>query len=75
LGRVPFEVLRAHPVTPALVDDAEIVEAQDRLWQEFRSATEPAAAVPFAAWLAGRVPGERPCLVVCGANADWRRVG
>ena len=75
LGRVPFEVLSANPVTPALVDDAEIVEAQDRLWQEFRIATEPAAAVPFAAWLAGRVPGERPCLVVCGANAEWRRVG
>ena len=29
---------------------------------------EPAAAVPFAAWLAGRVPGERACLVLCGAN-------
>ncbi|MBR8743237.1 threonine/serine dehydratase [Nocardiopsis sp. MG754419] len=72
LGRVPFEVLRDHPVTPALVDDAEIISAQTRLWQEFRIAAEPAAAVPFAAWLAGRVPGENPCLVVCGANADWR---
>ncbi|MCY9783892.1 threonine/serine dehydratase [Nocardiopsis sp. EMB25] len=73
LGRVPFEVLRAHPVTPVLVGEEEIVQAQDRLWEEFRIATEPAAAVPFAAWLAGRVPGENPCLVVCGANADWRR--
>ncbi|ADH67280.1 MULTISPECIES: serine/threonine dehydratase [Nocardiopsis] len=73
LGRVPFEVLSAHPVTRALVSDAEILRAQDRLWEEFRIATEPAAAVPFAAWLAGRVPGERPCLVVCGANAEWRR--
>ncbi|WP_116246667.1 serine/threonine dehydratase [Nocardiopsis sp. FIRDI 009] len=73
LGRVPFEVLRTHPVTPALVSDEEIVRAQDRLWTEFRIATEPAAAVPFAAWLAGRVPGENPCLVVCGANAHWRR--
>jgi threonine dehydratase len=73
LGEVPFEVLRSHPVTTALVGDDEIVAAQDRLWEEFRIATEPAAAVPFAAWLAGRVPGERPCLVVCGANAEWRR--
>ena len=72
LGQVPFEVLRTHPITPALVDDAQIIDAQTRLWQEFRIATEPAAAVPFAAWLAGRVPGENPCLVVCGANADWR---
>lgn len=75
LGRVPFEVLRAEPITPALVSDTEIISAQTRLWQEFRIATEPAAAVPFAAWLAGRVPGENPCLVVCGANADWRPIG
>lgn len=71
-GRVPFEVLRANPVTTVLVSDAEIISAQTRLWQEFRIAAEPAAAVPFAAWLAGRVPGDNPCLVVCGANADWR---
>jgi threonine dehydratase len=75
LGRVPFEVLRQHPVTPVLVSDAEIISAQTRLWQEFRIAAEPAAAVPFAAWLAGRVPGDNPCLVVCGANADWRPHG
>ena len=74
LGQVPFSVLRSHPITPVLVSDAEIVEAQKRLWSEFRVATEPAAAVPFAAWLAGRVPGKHPCLVVCGANAEWRRV-
>jgi hypothetical protein len=30
-----------------------------------------AAAVPFAAWLASRVPGRHPCLVLCGANTDW----
>lgn len=74
LGQVPFSVLRSHPITPVLVSDDEIVEAQERLWSEFRVATEPAAAVPFAAWLAGRVPGEHACLVVCGANAEWRRV-
>lgn len=75
LGRVPFEVLEGNPVTPALVSDTEILHAQDRLWEEFRIATEPAAAVPFAAWLAGRVPGEHPCLVVCGANTSWERTG
>lgn len=72
VGEVPFQVLRHHPVTPTLVSDAEIVHAQQRLWSDLRIATEPAAAVPFAAWLAGRVPGDNPCLVVCGANADWR---
>ncbi|GAB3475015.1 serine/threonine dehydratase [Nocardiopsis coralliicola] len=71
IGRVPFEVLRAAPDSTAQVTDAEITAARDRLWEEFRLAVEPAAAVPFAAWLAGRVPGELPCLVICGANADW----
>lgn len=71
VGEVPFAVLRAHPPLSVLVTDAEILAARDRLWEEFRIAAEPAAAAPFAAWLAGRVPGETPCLVVCGANSDW----
>jgi threonine dehydratase len=54
---------------PLLVTDAEIVSAQERLWEEFRLRVEPATAAPFAAWLAGCVPGELPCLVVCGANS------
>ncbi|TQN31757.1 threonine dehydratase [Haloactinospora alba] len=72
LGEVPFAVLRSHPPTPTLVTDEEITAARDRLWEEFRIAAEPAAAVPFAAWLAGRVPGECPCLVICGANTAWQ---
>jgi threonine dehydratase len=69
IGDIPFAVLRAAGVVPVLVTDAEILSAQERLWEEFRLRVEPAAAAPFAAWLAGRVPGELPCLVVCGANS------
>jgi threonine dehydratase len=68
VGEVPFAVLSAAKVESVLVTDAELLAAQARLWEEFRLAVEPAAAVPFAAWLAGRVPGDRACLVVCGAN-------
>ena len=68
VGEVPFGVLSASDVVSVLVTDAELLAAQDRLWEEFRLAVEPAAAVPFAAWLAGRVPGECACLVLCGAN-------
>ena len=68
VGAVPFGVLAASDVVSVLVTDAELLAARDRLWEEFRLAVEPAAAVPFAAWLAGRVPGERACLVLCGAN-------
>ncbi|MER5752983.1 serine/threonine dehydratase [Streptomyces sp. NPDC002088] len=71
VGGIPFAVLTAHDVSSVLVSDEEIVHARDRLWEECRIAAEPAAAVPFAAWLAGRVPGDLPCLIVCGANADW----
>ncbi|MDS1269248.1 serine/threonine dehydratase [Lipingzhangella sp. LS1_29] len=71
IGAVPLATLGAHPAATALVSDAEIVSARDRLWEEFRLAVEPAAAAPLAAWLAGRVSAEHPCLVLCGANADW----
>lgn len=69
VGAVPFAILRS--VTSALVSDGEILAARDRLWEEFRLAVEPAGAVPFAAWLAGAVPGELACLILCGANTDW----
>ncbi|GEL26262.1 threonine dehydratase [Pseudonocardia sulfidoxydans NBRC 16205] len=68
IGDLAFDLLTAAGAVPLLVSDAEIVAARDLLWEEFRLRVEPAAAAPFAAWLAGRVPGERPCLVLCGAN-------
>jgi threonine dehydratase len=69
VGEVPFAILRA--ATSVLVSDQQILAARDRLWEEFRLAVEPAGAVPFAAWLAGLVPGDLPCLILCGANTDW----
>jgi threonine dehydratase len=71
IGALPFAVLSEANVRSVLVSDEEILAARDLLWSQFRLAVEPAAAAPLAAWLAGRVPGERPCLVVCGANAAW----
>jgi threonine dehydratase len=71
LGGLAFAAYLANPVGLALVSDKEIIAARDRLWEEFRLAVEPAAATVFAAWLAGQVPGDRPCLVLSGANATW----
>lgn len=71
VGDLPFGLLSAGRVRLALASEREILDARDRLWEEMRLAVEPAAAVPFAAWLAGRVPGRHPCLVLCGANTDW----
>ena len=71
VGELPFAVLSGKGAELALVTDEEIVAARDRLWDELRLAVEPAAAVPFAAWLAGRVPGRHACLVLSGANTGW----
>jgi threonine dehydratase len=71
VGENAFALLSSGQVQLALVTEQEIAHAQSLLWEELRLAVEPAAAVPLAAWLAGRVPGHHPCLVLCGANTDW----
>jgi threonine dehydratase len=70
-GELPFGILAEADTLSVLVDDSDILSARDRLWDEFRLAVEPAAAAPLAAWLNGAVPGELPCLIICGANAEW----
>lgn len=72
VGAIPFDILASRGVASVLVTDEQILQARDRLWEECRIAAEPAAAAPFAAWLAGLVAGDLPCLVACGANTDWR---
>jgi threonine dehydratase len=62
VGDLAFAMLRQRPVELVHVTDAELLAARDRLREDFRIAVEPAAAAPLAAWLAGRVPGRRPCL-------------
>jgi len=71
VGENAFALLSSGNVRLALVTEQEIARARDLLWEELRLAVEAAAAVPFAAWLAGRVPGHDPCLILCGANTDW----
>jgi threonine dehydratase len=71
VGEVPFAILRQAQVQSVLVDDKDILAARDQLWEDFRLAVEPAAAAPLAALRAGLVPGDLPCLIICGANTDW----
>ena len=71
VGDLALAAYRGNEVGLALVGDAAIIAARDRLWEEFRLAVEPAAAVVFAAWLSGLVPGENPCLLLSGANTEW----
>ncbi|MFA9446505.1 serine/threonine dehydratase [Egicoccus sp. AB-alg6-2] len=56
-----------------LVSDAEVVQAQRRLWAAARLAAEPGGAVALAALTSGRYrprPGERVGVLVCGGNVD-----
>jgi threonine dehydratase len=71
VGDLPFAILNSPRTRSVLVTDAEILAAQELLWEEYRLAVEPAAAAPLAAWLADRVPAELPCIVLCGANSAW----
>ncbi|KKZ70805.1 serine/threonine dehydratase [Streptomyces showdoensis] len=67
-----LEAARQDHVRSVLVTDADIVRARRSLWDERRLAVEHAAATAHAALgTAYRPePGERVCVVLCGANTD-----
>jgi threonine dehydratase len=71
-GELSLEILQQHHVSSVLVSDEEILAARDRLWADFRIAVEPAGAAAFASFLSEDVPGELPCVILCGANSEWQ---
>ena len=71
VGELMFPIARQHVDRVLLVDDEEIVRAQDVLWDALRLFVEPGGAAAFAALLARRfVPArdEHVAVVLCGAN-------
>jgi len=73
IGSIAWEVACEHVPDALLLPDAAIREAQLALWQEFKLAVEPAAALGLAALRTGAyrpAAGEQVCLVLCGANLD-----
>jgi threonine dehydratase len=73
IGTLAWPICQRFVAAAHLVDDEAILAAQQRLWRELRLAVEPAAALPLAALVSGRVqprPHERVALVLCGANFD-----
>ncbi len=64
---------RNYDVTSVLVSDADIIAARLALWQDRRLAVEHSAAATVAALTTAAYrpePGERVCVVLCGANTD-----
>ncbi|HTK28749.1 MAG TPA: threonine/serine dehydratase [Vicinamibacterales bacterium] len=73
VGELMFPIARRHVDRVILVEDEEIVRAQNVLWEFFRIVVEPGGAAALAAVLSGRyVPaaGEHVAVVLCGANTQ-----
>lgn len=73
LGALAYPILKQFGVEALLVTDAEIVAAQQALWDVLRVVVEPGGAAAFAALLSGRyqpAAGERVAVLLCGANTS-----
>ncbi len=73
VGKLMFDIAKAHVAEVALVSDDDIREAQRRLWRDTQLVTEPGGAAAFAALLSGAYKpekDERVGVVVCGANTS-----
>jgi len=71
VGGLMFPLAQRYAERVLLVSDEAICAAQRRLWDTLRIVTEPGAAAPFAALLAGLYrpgEGERVGIVLSGAN-------
>lgn len=71
VGELTYTIAKAQVEQIVLVEDDEIVAAQQALWDSFRIAAEPGGAAALAAVLSGRyVPArdEHVVAVVCGGN-------
>jgi threonine dehydratase len=73
VGDIAFEIAQRYHIESVLVTDDAIAMAREYLWREFRIVVEPAGATALAAIQSGAYvaePGERPVIVLCGANTD-----
>ncbi|WP_433756674.1 threonine/serine dehydratase [Nocardia sp. CA-135398] len=73
IGDIALDIARRYDVRSLLVTDDAISTAREYLWREFRVVVELAGATALAAVQSGAyVPaeGERPVIVLCGANTD-----
>ncbi|HTX38194.1 MAG TPA: threonine/serine dehydratase [Bryobacteraceae bacterium] len=72
VGALMFPLAQRFVEQVVLVEDDHIRQAQERLWEVLRVATEPGGAAAFAALLSGRYrprSGERIGVLICGGNS------
>ena len=71
VGELMFPIAQRYVERVVLVEDDEIVRAQDVLWEVFRLVLEPGGAAAFAAILSRRyqpASSEHVVVVLCGGN-------
>jgi threonine dehydratase len=71
VGALMFPIAQRHIDRVLLVEDSDIVRAQEVLWDVFRIVVEPGGAAAFAALLCRQyepAPDEHVAVVLCGAN-------
>ncbi len=71
IGQICFDLATEQEILSITVNDGDITNAQDRLWNDLRQYVEPAGATALAALTSGAYrpePDERVAVLVCGAN-------
>jgi threonine dehydratase len=73
VGELTFPIAQQYVDRVVLVEDGDIVHAQEVLWDVFRLAVEPGGAAAFAALLSRQYTparDEHVVVVLCGANTE-----
>src|SRR5574339_356841 len=73
VGELTFPIAQRAVDRVLLVEDDDILRAQDVLWEVFRLVVEPGGAAAFAAILSGKylpADDEHVAIVLCGGNAQ-----
>lgn len=73
VGQLMFPIAQQHVERVVLVEDEDIVRAQQALWDTYRLVVEPGGAAAFAAILSGKYQpsaNEHVAVIVCGANTQ-----
>lgn len=71
VGQLMFPIAQQHVARVVLVEDEDILNAQEVLWNTFRLLLEPGGATAFSALLSGRyqpAPDEHVVVVLSGGN-------
>jgi len=70
LGEIPFEVAKKRLRAIVTVSEEAIARAMRLVWERMKIIIEPSSAVPVAAVLEGKIPGDRIGVILSGGNVD-----